>query len=57
MKTLKTIPRRYLLGGLLFVIVGVGGFWWWSERQTPPEYNTLTLKPETLISTVDVSGV
>lgn len=57
LKTLKTIPRRYIIGGLLFLIIGIGGFWWWSQRQIEPEYNTLTVKPDTLISTVDVSGV
>lgn len=52
----QRLPRSYLWGGLLFLVLIIGGLGWWKQRQAPPEYNTLTAQADTLISTVDVSG-
>lgn len=50
------VPRWVIWGGSALVLVGVGAALWWSQRpsSTPA---TLTLKPESLVETVDVSGV
>lgn len=52
----KGLPRKYLLGGAAFVVLGVGAAWY-SSQPHAPAYETLTLQPETLVSTVDVSGI
>ncbi|MGV3524652.1 MAG: efflux RND transporter periplasmic adaptor subunit [Candidatus Sericytochromatia bacterium] len=50
-------PRvKIALAGAVLVGVGVGGFFWYS-RVSQPNYLTLTLSPETLVETIDVSGV
>lgn len=51
----KGLPRKYLIAGAAFVVLGVGGAWYASQPHAPA-YETLILKPETLVSTVDVSG-
>ncbi len=50
------VPKRYLAIGIVFVLLGVAAFLGWN-RQGVTAYETLTLTPETLVSTVDVSGV
>ncbi len=55
MVNLEQLPRKYLWAGSLFVVLGVGAAWYASQPHAPA-YDTLTLQPETLVSTVDVSG-
>lgn len=50
------IPRRYVIAGSLLILLGVGGAWYWSHPDSP-DYDTLVMKPQTLVSTVDVSGI
>lgn len=41
----------------MLLVILIGGFLWWKKQQAKPEYDIHTAKPETLISTVDVSGI
>ncbi|HEY9843867.1 MAG: efflux RND transporter periplasmic adaptor subunit [Candidatus Sericytochromatia bacterium] len=50
------LPRRWVLAGLLLILAGVATFWWFSQHRGP-EFITETLGTQTLVETIDVSGV
>lgn len=50
------LPRRWLIAGGLLIAFAIG-LTWWFVRPRKPDYQTLSLQPETLLETIDVSGV
>lgn len=50
------LPKRWIAAGALLIVLGIGLAWWLS-RPRGPEYQTLSLAPESLVETIDVSGV
>lgn len=49
-------PRLWLMVGGTLILLAVAGVWWWVHPRRPA-YQTLSLQPETLLETIDVSGV
>lgn len=49
-------PRWMIVLGAVLILVGIGVAWRLSHR-TGPQYVTLTLQPENLVETIEVSGM
>lgn len=51
----RRLPRGWILAGALLILIGVG-LAVWLLRPRQPDFTTLSLQPETLVETIDVSG-